>query len=460
MARSNKNIVRNIKHYRWNTSIYIVLLVAVYIIIVIIAYLNQKHINPYLVEASTIHNDTIYTGMILRDETEIKAETSGYVNYYVPEGERAAAGQTVYTIDETGEFTSLLAERMGTDAEQLDAEQWYDLKSRLYTLATAYSDRDFSTVYTSKSKLDNTILEYFYEAAIRDLNESLDMSGYMQYKTSYSAVVLYSIDGYEAKQPSELGEADFDLESYSGTTLRSGDLVTAGGTVYKELTEDEWRLVFLLTDETEELIGTGASQITIRLIDLDKTLTLPYETVTGTDGAKLGCVTLSKYGTDYVKERFAQFEIITSDISGLKIPVSSVTTQNFYLIPKEFAAYGNDGTLGFYVVDPASGSDLPQFTSLTIYGYADDNYYVNMEEISVGNYLIQTDTSERYYIAPTAELTGVYSINQGYTLFRQIVILSQVDDMYIVQSNLSYGISVYDHIAMDASFLTEHELVK
>ena len=60
----------------------------------------------------------------------------------------------------------------------------------------------------------------------------------------------------------------------------------------------------------------------------------------------------------------------------------------------------------------------------------------------------------------TAVLKGVYNINKGYAVFKQIDILYQNEEYTVVRTGTSYGIALYDHIALDGSKVKENELVK
>ena len=74
--------------------------------------------------------------------------------------------------------------------------------------------------------------------------------------------------------------------------------------------------------------------------------------------------------------------------------------------------------------------------------------------------VIQSDSSSTYTIGDdVGSLTGVYNINKGYAVFKQISILSQNDNYSIVDPKTDYGIALYDHIALDGSKVKENQLV-
>ena len=53
----------------------------------------------------------------------------------------------------------------------------------------------------------------------------------------------------------------------------------------------------------------------------------------------------------------------------------------------------------------------------------------------------------------------MYNINKGYAVFKQINILTKNEDYAIIETKTTYGISLYDHIALDGSKVKENQLV-
>ena len=92
----------------------------------------------------------------------------------------------------------------------------------------------------------------------------------------------------------------------------------------------------------------------------------------------------------------------------------------------------------------------------------DGYYYIEISdqsEIKAGDYLVKPGSSDRFQVGQTAALDGVYNINRGYTVFRQVEILNSNEEYYIVAKGTSYGLSVYDHIVLDASTVTEGAII-
>ena len=52
-------------------------------------YLTEKHISVYEVREGSILKDNSYTGLAIRNETVIRSEDNGYVNYFVSAGSKS-----------------------------------------------------------------------------------------------------------------------------------------------------------------------------------------------------------------------------------------------------------------------------------------------------------------------------------------------------------------------------------
>ncbi len=82
-----------------------------------------------------------------------------------------------------------------------------------------------------------------------------------------------------------------------------------------------------------------------------------------------------------------------------------------------------------------------------------------MAGFKAGDYIVKPESSDRWQIGPTGSLQGVYNINRGYTVFKQIEILDSNSEYYTVRRNMDYGLAVYDHIVLDASLVEEGQLL-
>ena len=84
---------------------------------------------------------------------------------------------------------------------------------------------------------------------------------------------------------------------------------------------------------------------------------------------------------------------------------------------------------------------------------------VNPDDFEENTTLRKPDSSDTCQLNKTRELKGVYNINRGYAVFRQVQILCESDEYYIVQSGDDYGLSNYDHIALTGKDVHEGDVI-
>jgi hypothetical protein len=81
--------------------------------------------------------------------------------------------------------------------------------------------------------------------------------------------------------------------------------------------------------------------------------------------------------------------------------------------------------------------------------------------VSATDKILKPDSTNTYIVGSrTGSLSGVYNINKGYAVFKQITVIYENDEYAIVEPKTSYGIALYDHIALDGSQLREDQLIK
>ena len=82
------------------------------------------------------------------------------------------------------------------------------------------------------------------------------------------------------------------------------------------------------------------------------------------------------------------------------------------------------------------------------------------QDLPKGTTLQKPDSQYSYLFgSETATLQGVYNVNKGYAVFKQIDILSQTEEYTIVASGTSYGIALYDHIVLQGDEVEENDMI-
>ena len=464
MAKKRNPKVRKMrKPLNINVGVIIFAIIFVYLAFSVTAYLSKDKIQFYEVVEGGIVSDQSHTGLILRQE-EVKNSTSaGYVNFYLREGKRASVGTRIYSLDETGGLKNLM-EEIQTEEQPISDENLRDLRKQLDSFVLSFEDSEFSSVYDQRYDLENSVMEYASFDTVDQLDRLATEAGisFQQITSDVSGVVSYGIDSYEGMTAADVEEGSFDRTSYSKTIRQSGEMVDSGVPIYKIVTSESWNLIFQISEEEIERYRDRTS-LTIRFLDGFLTTSGAYSMITGKDGKTYGKLDFTKYMEQFIGDRFVDFEIVEDQTSGLKIPISAVTDKNFFLIPADYITQGGDSSdQGFNKEVYTEEGTSVVFVPADIY-YSDERYYYvdagENGEFKNGDYVVKPQSTERFQIGQTASLQGVYNINRGYAVFKQIEILDSNDEYYTVKQGTSYGLSVYDHIVLDASMVQEGQIL-
>lgn len=461
--KKNSKIVKYRHPLNINVGMIIFAIIFVYMAFSVYTYMKKDKIQFYEVVEGNIVNDHQYTGIILRNEQVESTDRAGNISYYVREGKRAAIGTRIYSIDETGSMAEFLEEHPEANVTLTDANL-VDIKRQLSNFSTNYSDQNFSDIYDLQYTLEAAVLEYVNFNSLGNLDTLMQQTGvtFQQVKAPVSGVVSYSIDGYENLESSQITEALFDRSGYTKAITKAGDLIGKDTPVYKLVTSDDWSIVFPLTEENAAEY-TGQTRLHVTFSSNNLETDGAFSMITGADGKVYGKLDFDQYMVQFVSDRYITFEVATEKTDGLKIPVTAVTTKNFYLVPLEYMTQGGDSSdTGFLKEVYKDGAVSVEFVPATIYYSTDKDYYIDMSEnapLKAGDYVVKQDSQERYQIGSSAPLQGVYNINKGYAVFKQIEILKSNDEYYTIRKGTSYGLSVYDHIVLDAGTVYEGQLI-
>ena len=109
----------------------------------------------------------------------------------------------------------------------------------------------------------------------------------------------------------------------------------SGAPAYKLVTSEDWSVVFQLSPEEVSLYQDKDS-LALKFSGKDLETTAAFSIITGADGGTYGKLDFKKYMEQFVSDRFVDFEIITEEVKGLKLPRTAVTTMNFFIVPRIF----------------------------------------------------------------------------------------------------------------------------
>jgi len=462
MANRRRDIVKFRKKPRAAVIIFTIILI--YLIAFTSMYISKSKVRTYEVYAGSLTSNSVYKGIALRKEKVFNSSFSGNINYYIREGVKAKVGDTIYTVDETGRVAEILSQ-LNNDKNSLSADNLKVIKSTLNSFKVDYSGDEFNKVYDLKADINSTVLQSINENIVNNLDSIISKTGsenlFQTIKSDTSGVVEYAIDGYEEFNEDKLSSSVFDKNNNPKNNLKTESLIVANNPVYKMITSEDWFVYIpLVQSDIDKYELTGKSVVKIRFVKDDITTNADFSIV-NKNGGMYGKLSLSKYMIRYANERFLDIELIASNSTGLKIPVTSLVDKDFYTIPKEYLTTGgNSNSYGFLCEHLNSDGNLvTEFKEVNIYSTTDTLCYVNTVDFSPGDNIVKTNSTMRHIIGTTAALKGVYCVNTGYTTFRKVDIIEQNKEYCIVKKGTLYGITVYDHIILDGYNMKENIII-
>ncbi len=460
MNKSSNSNRSNIQVYRkkWNFNVGVIIfgIIFIYLVVTVLMYLTNNHVTPYEVREGSILKDNAYTGFIMRDETVVSTDKGGYINYFALEGSKVGAKTCVYTLSDNKLNLSV---NTSEDAQKLSSEEQQMVYSKIQNYTDSFDERSFSDVYSLKDNISNTLSnqnsqgkQKQLESLSGDTNEGVQLC----YATS-DGVVLYSIDGYEDVTEDTVTEAMISKDNYKSTTIQDDTKITAGTPVYKVVKDNDWKIAIVLNDDAAKELKDSTS-VKVQFPDNSEVMWAGLKL----KKSKKNTIAILSFDNSMVNfdtSRYTDLELITTDETGLKIPKSAVTKKDFYTVPLEYLTHGGNSNSTGVLID--KGKDNAEFQSVTVY-YTDVKKqlaYLNPDAFGKNTVLRREDSSDTYTLGETKSLKGVYNINKGYAEFKKIKILCESDEYYIIDSDSTYGLTNYDHIALNGSKVREDDVV-
>lgn len=446
-------------------------------------YLTSSHIESYQVVSGPLAKNETYTALALRSEETCKAESNGYLTYFAREGSKINANGAVYGISIT---------KIPETEAHLESSDLAQIRKEMLSFSKSFSPSKFNGTYSFKSVLQGNILQYAgvngnLVTLVSDGTDddsgiaasSVTLGNQTISRANSDGIVLYSRDGYENVTAETVTKDDFNQNSYHETDLKTKEQVKIGDDIYTIITDERWSLLIPLSKRQAVKL---ADRKTIRVKFLKDGMTQSGDfSIMEIDGEKYGKIDFSRGLIRYATERFLDIELVTNTVTGLKIPLTSIVTKEFYTIPSEYTVKDSEtGEIGINMAKrDENGEMINTLVHPTIYAsipidksgngalssdisQQEENpvlYYISKTEFQNGDAVIDQKNGKKFVISDIGVLEGVYCINQGYAVFRRIELLDQNEEYVIVSSRTSYGLSRYDHIVRNADQVKEEDIL-
>ena len=458
---AKKEIVKYRNNGNFNIGVVVFFIIIIYVLFNVFSYFTKSHIAEYLVQQGTIASNNIYQGIIIRDETVEYAEMDGYINYYVKNASKVSVNDVIYSIDKEGSISKEI-NQAGNNSDAISKESMSAISSELDTFVKDYDKNHFSESYAFFNNLSTSIAQSINTSALSHLSEKVTQAEanqtFYQMKSNQDGVIVYEIDGFENYTIDDIVSTELNINSYKETHLFANQKVKQTDAVYKRINSEDWNIIVPISETLAKELNEKSS-VKIRFCKDDFTTNASCSIIKKENKYFLN-IFLKKAMIRYANDRFIDIELVMGEKSGLKIPQSSITTKEFFTIPKEYFITGGDSSdLGLMKKHTTEDEDTVKFVTPTLYYETEDYYYVDSEDVSEGDLILMPNSQNTYQIGTDkGSLIGVYNINKGYAVFKQINIIYENEEYAIIETKTAYGISLYDHIALDASEIKENQL--
>lgn len=459
MAKQDKFI--DLKAYKtkkkipFNVGILIFGIIFFYLIVTIILYLTSPHVTSYEVREGSILNDYEYTGMAIREEMVVESEGDGYINYYTSEGSKVSAASNVYTLSNAKMEHTEQTDAAGAPLSDGDINQIV-LKTQKFN--ETFQDDQFQDTYNLRTNIDSVMLGIQNQNRINELDSIIasgNSEGLRLCAAPRDGIIVYSVDGLEGITKDTLTPEVLNKTDYQKTELLNNQKITAGSPAYKLVTSEQWSVAIEISKEFSEELSE-MQFVKVRFLKDDEYLWADVNVISK-DNHYYGILSFDTSMVRYAEERYLDVELILEDETGLKIPKTAKVEKEFFLVPSEYLTVGGNSKNSGVIRKKRNGST--EFVKATVYAEKDGNIYIASEALKKGDILLCEESNDTMTLNEKGVLEGVYNINRGYAVFRQIHILAESEEYYIVEENTSYGLSNYDHIALDGKGIKEDEVV-
>ena len=218
---SKKNNSVNIKKYKtkreFNLGIFLFAIVFIYLVVTIILYFTGDRISVYEVREGSIVKDNSYTGLIIRKETAVTAESSGYISYYQAENSKIKRGMNIYALspeklDTSSKTDSTQGEHTEGQSITVNPEVSSAITLQIQNFIDGYRANDFGSVYSLKSEITTMLQNEFSATRTEQLGAVIAASGLdvLSYQAQQDGIVAFTVDGYEGLTTETFTESAFD----------------------------------------------------------------------------------------------------------------------------------------------------------------------------------------------------------------------------------------------------------
>ena len=423
------------------------LVILTYVAINFVRIFNKKSIKYYEVTSGEIVNVDRHTGVIYRDEHVENSAGDGYISYFVVNGERVNRGAFVYAINDS---------ESSFEKYSLNNNDKLLIKQNIKKYSNSITDFNFSNIYNAKYNLDNQLDEISIVKQLENANFENEIDAKFKGYAQYAGLVSFIIDGHENDKVESFDKDAF--KNYNNKIFTSGNnTVKSGEPIYKIISDPTFNIAF---DSDYNYDNDRNKVVNIKFVYENLNARGKISSFIGNDGNKHFMLSVDEYPESFIDKRIVEFEIENKRITGLKIPIKSIVSKNCYMIPKNMLEKDFETDENIFFKLSHDGERVR--VSCNISKEDDKYYYISIDDalskLKYGDVLTNR-YNDTYSLSEVRKLDGVYNLNKGYAVFKNIDIIDRTNEYAIIRSRTLSGVSLYDHIALIASDVSEGDLI-
>ena len=434
--------------YIFRVLFVILVVIGIYILFNFIKIFKTEGVKIYEVTTGEIVNVDRHKGFIYRDESIANCQSDGYINYYVANADRVNRGAFIYTVND---------EPSVIDKFELNDDDKKNIRQNIRMYSNNITDYDFSNIYTAKDSLNSLINEINLVKQLENIDIEKEINAKEKGFSKFAGLISFIIDGYE----------DSRIENFTDSMIKKYDSVKvalqkkevlAGEQIYKVIKSPEFVIAF---DSSYDYDNYQKSyNVFVKFVYENVTTNGHIESFIGNDGVKHFKLYIRDYPERFIDKRVVEFEIENKKVTGYKIPIKSIVSKNCYMIPKTMIEKDIETDENIFYKVGING--VREKFTCNISKEDNNFYYISIDDslskLKYGDVLINR-YNDTYSLSEVTKLNGVYNMNKGYATFKNIEIIDKTNEYAIVNKQTINGISLYDHICLNASDIKEGDLI-
>ena len=435
-------------YYIFKVLFIILVIIGIYILSNFVKIFNSEGVKIYEVNTGEIVNVDRHKGFIYRDESIANCQSDGYINYYVANADRVNRGAFIYTINDE---PSIINKFELNDYDKKNIRQNIRMHSNNIT------NYDFSNIYTAKDSLNSLINEINLVKQLENIDIEKEINAKEKGFSKYAGLISFIIDGYENSKIEDF--TDNMIKKYDSVKVSMQKKeVLSGDQIYKVVKSPEFIIAFDSSYDYDNY--QKSNNLSVKFVYENVSARGSIESFIGNDGKKHFKLLITDYPEKFINKRVVEFEIENKNVSGYKIPIKSIVTKNCYAIPKTLVEYDIETNENVFYKIGTNG--IREKFNCNISKEDNKFYYISIDDslskLKYGDVLINR-FNETFSLNEVFQLTGVYNMNKGYAVFKNVEIIDKTNEYAIIKKQTINGISLYDHICLNANDIKEGDLI-